>query len=377
MKRSILLRVKIKVFRLMESCCRRMAYQRYLDFFEERRRTTLGHIKEKRFLTQEQREEITEYYKRLTGKTISLSDHEYFYARTGIYSKQYMPVGYYEAEIVGRANRLDCYNSYADKNLDEILLPQANHPRTILKNVNGYFYYEGRPVSRQEAALQCRNVENAIIKPSLATKGRGVKKITIADGMVNPDGTPIEKVFDMYGKDFLIQEAVQQHADMSRLNPSSVNTLRILTYRSGMDVLVVYTVVRIGRKGQVMDNQSAGGLSARINSDGTIGKFAYGSVGEDHITHTDTGVLLEGYAIPSFDKAVGVVKQLHYSLPLFDLIGWDIAIRADGEPVLIEWNGDPGPSQTACGTGFGALTDRIISEVLPRENSLKFDKFII
>ena len=81
------------------------------------------------------------------------------------------------------------------------------------------------------------------------------------------------------------------------------------------------------------------------------------------------GVVLEGYEIPSYTAAVETVKNLHYQLPLFDLVGWDIAIGIDGEPILIEWNGETGPSQTACGTGFGELTERIIKEVWPRKNT--------
>ena len=56
--------------------------------------------------------------------------------------------------------------------------------------------------------------------------------------------------------------------------------------------------------------------------------------------------------------------------PLFDLIGWDISINEEGEPVLIEWNGRPGPSQTACGTGYGELTERIFNEVWNRKNTV-------
>ena len=363
-------RIQIKFYREVLGSYRRYAFRKYQEFYEKQSKRSFEKVKDKKTLTPQQREEVLDFYRKLTGREVSLTDHAYFYSRTGVYSKEYMPKGLYQAEILGRANRLDCYNSYADKNLDEVLLPGVKHPRSILKNINWYYYFEGRPVSKDEAVKLCQNLDEAIIKPSLALKGDGVRKISIKDGVTDVEGRSVEALFDYYEKDFLIQEAVRQHERMRMLNPTSVNTMRIMTYRSGMEVLLVYAVVRIGRMGQVIDNQSAGGISAKVNEDGTLGKYAFGVAGDDMIEKTDSGVVLDGYAIPSYERAVETVKKLHYNLPLFDLVGWDVAIDEGGEPVLIEWNGRPGPSQTACGTGFGDLTERIVKEVWPRKNTL-------
>ena len=332
----------------------------------------LAQLSERKQLTSEQKKEIVDFYKRLTGEKVSTLDHEYFYSRTGIYTKDYIPMGFFQAEVIGRLNRMDRYDTYSDKNLDDILLPGVKHPHYYLKNINGYYYFEGKPVSKDEALALCKNLGDVIIKPSMEYKGTGVRALHIEDGMTNLDGKALADVFNQYKKDFLIQEVVRQHALISALNPTSVNTMRMATYRSGMEVLLVYAVIRIGRSGQVIDNQSAGGISAKINPDGTLGKYAFGKAGDDMIEKTDTGVVLDGYQLPSYDKAVAKVKELHYSLPLFDLIGWDISIDETGEPVLIEWNGRPGPSQTACGTGYGDLTERIFSEVWNRKNTVSF-----
>lgn len=350
---------------------RRYCTRQYrLNYYKKRTESRFPQMETRKKLTKQQKREILDFYKSLTGKKVSLIDHVYFYSRTGIYSKEYMPIGLYETEIIGRANRLDAYDSVlADKNLDDLLLPDVKHPHNILKNINGYYYYEGRPVSEVEAIALCQNIPEAIIKPSMNTMGQDVKKVSIVDGVCSIDNQSVEQLFSDYQKNFLIQEVLSQHESMRALNPTSVNTIRILTYRSGMEILVVYAVIRIGRKNQVVDNQSAGGISAKINSDGTLAKYGFGKVGDDMIEKTDTGIVLEGYQIPSYQKAVETAKRLHYSLPLFALVGWDICIDEEGEPILIEWNGRPGPSQTACGTGFGELTARIISEIWPNENS--------
>ena len=212
-----------------------------------------------------------------------------------------------------------------------------------------------------------------IIKPSLEKHGNGVRSLEVVNGISNHDGATIANVFAKYGKNYQIQERVKQHERMSALNPTSVNTLRIVTYRSGMDVLIIYVVIRIGRSGQVIDNQCAGGISVVVDKNGRLGKYAYGGYNEDSITKTDSGIELEGYEVPSFDKAIEAVKRQHYYLPFFDIIGWDIAIDDEGDPVVLEWNANVGLSQSAYGPGFGEYTERIIKELWPRKNSLHPD----
>lgn len=320
-------------------------------------------------LTKEQKKEIQDFYYGMIGKKINFYSHEYFYSRTGVYSKEYIPRGLYHVELVPKANKVPYRDAYADKNMVDILLPDVKHPHTILKRINGYFYFEKKPVSKQEAITLCQNIHHAIIKPVLNHSGKGVKGLEIENGVANLDGWSVEQLFDKYGNNFQIQERLKQHAKMNELNDTSVNTLRILTYRSEMEILVIYSVVRIGRQGQVIDNQSAGGMSTIIGEDGRLGKYAYSGFTGESVEKTDSGTILEGFEIPSYTKAIETVKRLHFELPYFNLIGWDIAIDEVGDPVLIEWNVSPGLSQSAFGPGLGKYTERIIRELWPRKNT--------
>lgn len=351
---------------------RYFALREFETSFEEKSRRSLQRVKNGKKLSREQKKEILDFYRSLTGKKVPLIDHQYFYSRTGIYTKDYMPQALFVDEILGRANNMEIYMStFVDKNFADMLIPQKNQPNTFLKNMNGYYYYNSKPVSKEEAINMCQNIEEAMIKPSRGSAGDGVQKISVKDGVTNLNGKSIADLFEEYQKDFQLQSVVHQHEEMASLNPTSVNTIRIATYRSGMEVLVVYSAIRIGRSGQVIDNQSAGGISAKINPDGTLAKYAFGKAGDDKIEKTDTGIVLDGFKVPSYDKAIDMVKTLHLNLPFFNYVGWDVCIQETGEPILIEWNGRPGPSQTACGTGIGELTERIIQEVWPRPNTFK------
>lgn len=361
-----------RIISILNALIRRYAHQLYYTKSVALYKGKMKKLKKQLTLTGQQKKEIVDYYKGLTGRKVSTIYHEYFYSRTGHYSKEYMPIDLYEADIIGRANDISCDRLFSDKNMEEVLLPTIKHPKTIIKNINGYFYHNNLPVTKEEAIALCSNLNDAIIKPSQKKQGEGVQKISVKNNQVSVGGS-VPDLFDTYDKNFIIQECVPQHERMSALNPTSINTIRIATFRSGMEVIVLYAVVRIGRKGQVIDNQSKGGISTMINEDGTLCKYAFGSVGDDMLERTDTDIILEGYQIPAFQNVVDAVKRAHYSLPFYDIVGWDVAITPECEPVLIEWNSRPGPSQTACGTGFGNYTERVIREVIGRKNTRKFN----
>ena len=139
-----------------------------------------------------------------------------------------------------------------------------------------------------------------------------------------------------------------------------------------MEVIIIYAVVRIGRKNQIVDNQCAGGISTAISKEGKLGKFAFGGFSTDNILETDSGVMLEDYQIPSYDRAIEMIKRMHMRLPYLNILGWDVAIEENGNPILIEINTNPGLSQSAFKSGMGEYTERIIRELWPKRNTLKF-----
>ena len=136
------------------------------------------------------------------------------------------------------------------------------------------------------------------------------------------------------------------------------------------EVFILYAVVRIGRLGKMIDNETAGGINADIDmTTGTIVDCAYGTPKEKKLLTTDCGTRLKDFAIPSFDKVIDKVKELLLRLPYFNMIGWDWGIDEKEKPVLIEWNRAPDLSQTAHGPAFGDMTEFIIKDTLQRKDT--------
>lgn len=320
-------------------------------------------------LNETQRNNIQDFFVKFCGHEVPTIWHEYMFSRTGEFDVKYIPSSLYRIELIGRMNNWNRIGLFSDKNLSDIFLPFVKQPKTLLKNINGYYYFEGKAVSFEDAVDKCFNLDNVIIKPSLEEGGEGVRSLSVINGVSDFMSMSIRDVFKHYKRNFLIQEKVVQHNDMNLLNPSSVNTIRILTYRLGMEILVLYAVVRIGKVGMVIDNESKGGISAKINSDGTLAKYAYGAPGNDKVQYTDSGIKLEGFKIPSYEKVIETAKICHFQLPFFDIIGWDFCIDVNGEPVMIEWNSNPDLSQSANGPAFGQYTELILSGIYKKENT--------
>lgn len=322
-------------------------------------------------LTKGQEADIKAYFKKHFGREVPTYWHQYLYSRNGVYSEKYIPASIYNSEIIYRLNKFQFRHAYVDKGFYDTLFPDINRPKTIIKNVNGYYYDDHNALTLEEAVEKCNNLSEAIIKPTLeGTWGQGVKLIKTENGMIPSLNCSIQELFKEYKRSFIIQERFEQHEGIAKLNPTSLNTLRVMSYRRGNEIVILYAVIRIGRLNQVIDNETAGGIKADIDlQTGRIKGVAFGSPKEPLMPKTDVGTILDGYQIPCFKKVSDLVKEMHLRLPYFNLIGWDMSVDKNGNPALIEWNRAAELSQVAHGPAFGEYTEEILSIVKNRVNT--------
>lgn len=324
-------------------------------------------------LTKGQEADIKAYFKKYFGREVPTYWHQYLYSRNGLYSEKYIPASIYNSEILYRLNTFRFGLPYADKGFYDTLFPDFNRPRTIIKNINGNYFDDSHSITKDAAIEICNNLNDAVIKPSLEGHwGIGVELFHSENGYIPELNTSLQDLFLKYKKNFIIQEKFEQHPDMAKLNPTSVNTLRVLSYRSNSEIKILYAVIRIGRKGKVVDNETAGGIKADIDlQTGRIKGVAFGNPKEKTMPQTDSGVVLDNYLIPAFSSVLEFVKNLHERLPYFNLVGWDISVDRNGNPTMIEWNRAAELSQVAHGPAFGEYTEEILS-VVKREKNTRF-----
>ena len=320
-------------------------------------------------LTVEQKRDIKQFYKDNFGVDANLKWHEYYHSVNGIFSPEYIPTYLYYTKICPVMNPPKLMVMYSDKNMTDKLIPTAKTPKTYVKNINGYFYINGKPATFADAIDVCNDLEDAVIKHSTETsQGKSVTRFSAVAGCAqvknNKSSLSVEELLNSYGKNYIVQDAIQQCDEMASLNPTSLNTIRITTYKRKNDVVELFTVVRMGRKGAVVDNASAGGLYCGVNPDGRLKKEAYTITPFLSTPVSDNGVKFEDFIIPKYDEMLSLVKEWHNELPYAKFIGWDLSIDRNNDIILIEINASaPGLFQAATGPAFGEYTMDILAEI--------------
>lgn len=157
---------------------------------------------------------------------------------------------------------------------------------------------------------------------------------------------------------WIVQDHIAPHPDLAPLALDALPTLRIISIldESGTPHLGV-AYLRIARSaGQIVDNTNAGGLRANIPLDGDQMEPAVTDYDPaDYALHPASGERIAGRAVPFFREACALAVEAHHrALSDYALIGWDIAVTANG-PVIIEANAKPSPQgmQMALRKGIG------------------------
>lgn len=201
--------------------------------------------------------------------------------------------------------------------------------------------------------------EGAVIKPCRSSGGKGITFVSAC--------TTEEEIRTALRESPYItaQKVIKQHPDMAKMNPSSVNIVRIMTIRINDSVHILSSVVRIGKAGSKVDNFHSGGMSCGINPDGSLKEFA-SFVNGDRVKIHESGFVFAEGKIPNFDRVCAEVKRLHHCLPMFGVISWDMCIDEIGDPVMIEYNIGGGITvhQLSNGPLYGKYRQEILDAVI-------------
>lgn len=214
-----------------------------------------------------------------------------------------------------------------------------------------------------------KDKERIFAKPDVGESGKGIERLKKAD---------FESVEEMYryikAQGFgVIGEMIIQHEAMSRLYPSAVNTLRIVTLLTGSpehwEPQLIYAVVKIGAGGKYVDNLENGGMFCPIDYEtGEITGVGHTSALTTLTHHPETGIELMGYRIPYVKEAIELCKKAALEEPGMRFVGWDCAITPTG-PAIIEGNDYPGydfwqqPEHTPDRIGLWPTYKKLIPEL--------------
>ena len=182
-------------------------------------------------------------------------------------------------------------------------------------------------------------VSNFFLKPDLGSGGAGIILIQKEGSKLIVNGNYLTR--DYFNRivgsnDFILQEGIKQREDISNINASSVNTLRVITQFDGINFHIPVAVMRIGRNKAFVDNSSQGGISVNINLiSGELAEFGYVEHGNEVFDrHPDSNFVFKDFKIKDWDDIKNSIE--FYARKVYELseFAWDISIVDSGISVI-------------------------------------------
>ncbi len=258
-----------------------------------------------------------------------------------------------------------------DKNLYDVFFHDVNRPTTVFHKTKSLFLDKDYcQITQAEAVKKARDCGEVILKKCKFSMGG--HDIMFWNAETDDESKLMGFLHDT--DMVLCQELIKQHEDTARVNPSSVNTVRIMTLIFQEQVHVLSRVFRMGVDGSRVDNASSGGIVCGVKPNGQLKNVAYDTKANRYPCHPQ-GTVFESVTIPNFDECISMATQLAQRFSSVSrLISWDIAIDQSGHPSLIECNltyGELDFHQYCNGPIFGDLTDDVLKEVFANSYTLK------
>jgi len=226
--------------------------------------------------------------------------------------------------------------------------------------------------------------QDLFTKPALDANGTGASRWVRLDGGAFRSEAGVSLPADAVMRELraaarrgplIVQPRLRNHPDVEALVGDTVATVRFASLLlPGAEWQPVLAIHRSARADSSVDNSAKGGVAAPIDlATGMLGRTAV--IGAEGTEFTDrqprTGAHVPGTRLPCWPETLALVERAHRAFPAHPVIGWDVAITADG-PVLVEaniiWNARS--LQAAHGVALGRLPYAVrLLEMLERDVS--------
>lgn len=201
-----------------------------------------------------------------------------------------------------------------------------------------------------------------IVKPMEGSHGKGIYFETI------DENSDLNKIYEkIKSEKALIEEIIVQNDEIAEFNPSSVNTLRVVTLLDKDNNPRVMTAnLRMGRGDRVADNFHHHGIASLLDVEtGIVKTSGIDGKAERYLYHPISGKQIVGFKIPYWEQVTKTVKEAAKVIPTVRYVGWDVAVGKDGRIYIVEGNSaaDPDISQLPDQIGKWPLYEPYINDI--------------
>lgn len=259
---------------------------------------------------------------------------------------RFVPADAYYAVVERCLN--DCNYSGAgieDKNHSAFYVPSTFAPKTLLRYVRGVFFDgEYNPVTERSANAILNSYKDDVVGKQGAESCGGASVRCFKDngagekvcGDIILSSAWIAKNYETY----LVQERIVQEPVVRSFNPNSVNTCRLVTFRrpwSG-EVSVIGNMLRMGCGNEIVDNMSSGGVCVGVLPNGRMSSTGVDPTFAIVTEHPRSHLKFDRYSVPGYKEMSRVACDIARRVPGHNLLGFDMIMRDDGVPCVIEVN---------------------------------------
>jgi hypothetical protein len=311
-------------------------------------------------------------------------------ALSGVKSAKFVPENIHYSKIEPVLNNKLFSVTYNDKNFFERYLPDHKHlfPVAILRGINGVFYAKDYMLLDTLKVKQVLNdlpvYSQCILKPAIETGGganvmlvqKEINGYLLSNKLLSVDEFIDFLIID-YKCSFVFQHKIMPHPWFNAFNATSINTLRLYTYRSVKteNVHPIKGYIRFGKPGIIVDSSSQGGRTCGVNvKNGMINDFALGKYGE-YFQSLDVLENNAGIPIPKYQEIIRIAKEIGSMYNYHRLLGFDFTVDADANVRLLEINTlYIGVINQQMNTGplFGEFTDEVVEYCRSHKKTVAF-----
>jgi hypothetical protein len=247
----------------------------------------------------------------------------------------------------------------------------------VVEGVSGWIWEGGMLQSASDLVrlLDRLGIDTVCFKYVSGCRGRGFYKVRInargdvPTATIEPGGEelPLQEFWETLRQgtrvdEYFCQGVIDQHPDIARFNPWSVNTVRTWMVRSVTgEWKLTFALLRMGVGEVAVDNMATGGISVLIDIDS--GRLSLGTQPDVnrpvYSQHPVTDAQIKGTALPMWTEVKTLCQRTAELFPQYCLLAADVAFGKDG-PLIVELGGTPDDMQGALGSGVYPLLRQLL-----------------
>ena len=180
--------------------------------------------------------------------------------------------------------------------------------------------------------------ESAVLvkKNNFQSLGKEVERIEVTG---NTDLRALYERIALNGQYFILEDLIRPHPELERLNPDSVNTVRVVTFLDREGPVVLDSFLRTGRRGSFVDNGGAGGIFVHVDpATGATDSHGIDERGFVYGSHPDHAYRFYGIRLPLWEEALKTAKAAALTIPGARYVGWDLVCTEDDRWIVVEGN---------------------------------------